>query len=506
MIKFSIKTKRRIVVLLAMLMLAPCLLYVIDSSALDAPRSQSEVELREMVCRIKNVGSGLYLDSYKYTLYTDGKSYLEEYSQESLGQVFHISPNSDGTFRIIPQNDSGAYAYSYLINGSDGLIHKTKSPSETVSDSFDIIEHTDNMFIIAPSNLEDGTKVLSQSDKLSKYNDPYTELLPLAEEESNQLWIIEPVKTEKLTVVYTSTKVRQYTSGRFFARKHPYNIFTDDIKWSSSNEEVLMVGEDGTWCALNIGTATVTASVESVSISFKVTVSAKDAFTWYSQNNIFTSDWDATQLLSLKFKSNGYVRYFAVDSKELGGSYCWMDEGCGNASMAMILNNLGAVKTNGYDFRSGQTGNLVADPYTVALANTGNYGPTSANVTLNSNPIYMRWDYVARQFNIDGKTLTLKNESYGVTRSRIRDLLKEHPEGVIIQLQRGSKNHYIVFTECVNPNEKYNSQLKFMVCDSAAYIPENGDYVPFEQSTSYLAEYYRYANITSVAYLTFAED
>ena len=53
-----------------------------------------EVELREMVCRIKNASTGLYLDSYKYTAKTKGKSYLESYSKgiemifTQLGDIF----------------------------------------------------------------------------------------------------------------------------------------------------------------------------------------------------------------------------------------------------------------------------------------------------------------------------------------------------------------------------------------------------------------------------------
>lgn len=496
--------KRRITAILAVLMLIPCFIYASAAEQMSEGSVQKDVELTEMVCRIKNAATGLYLDSYKYTLWTDGKAYLENYSSDSLGQVFHLSPNEDGTFCIIPQNDNATYAYSYSSGGT--LIQKVNASNPGDNAKFDIIEHTNNRFIIAPSNFSDGEAVLTQSETISKYSDYYAELLPLSENADKQLWIIEPIETEKLTVVFTSTKVRLYSTGQFYARKHPYNIITNDIKWSSSDEDVLIIGDDGAWCALDLGTVTVTASVGSVSKSFAVTVTDKDAFTWYSQNNVYTSDWDATQLLSLKFNYAGTVRKFAVDSKAPGGAYCWMDTGCGNAAMAMVLNNLGAVKTTGYDFRSGQTNNLVADPYTVALANTGNYGATSANTTLYNHPTYMRWDYVARQFSIDGKALTLKREFYGVTRKRIRDLLKEHPEGVIIQVQRGSKNHYLVFSECVNPNETSNTALKFLVCDSAAYKPENGDYVPFEESTSYVSEYYRYANITSVAYFTFVND
>ncbi len=502
---------KRLTIIMAVLMLMPCLVYfsasAVSQNAVDLPE---EVVLREMVCRIKNASTGLYLDSYKYTLKTDGKSYLEKYTESSMGQVFHLSPCDDGTYMIIPQNDNGEYTYSYsLTKASDNKVHKTKLSSAGANAKFDIVEHNSNSFIIAPANSLDSSAVLTQSETVTKYKDYYTELQPLTEDKENQLWIIEPIKTEKLSVIFTNTKVRLYTTGTFYARKLPYNVFTDDIVWKSSNDEVLMVGEDGSWCALSLGTVKVTASVEGLSKSFNVTVTDKDAFTWYSQNNMYTSDWDATQLLSLSFTNNGVKKKFAIDAKEPGANYAWIDEGCGNCSVAMVLNNMGAVKTKGYDFRSGQTGNLVADPYTVALANTGNEGPDSANKVLSRDPIYMRWDYVARQFSIDGKALTYKriytgSQSYAL--KTIRSLLEEHPEGVIVQVERGSNNHYLVFTECINPDEKYTSKLKFMVCDSAAYDPENGDYVPFEMSTSYLVEAYRYANIRSVGYFTFAED
>lgn len=466
-----------------------------------------EVELREMVCRIKNASTGLYLDSYKYTAKTKGKSYLENYSEDSLGQVFHLSPCEDGTYMIIPQNDSGSYAYSYEEDAAKSvMIKKVKLASAGDMSKFDIIKFVNGTFVIAPVNTKNEKAVLTQSQTKTEYKDYYTELSDLREDALNQTWIIEPIKTEKLSVIYTTTKVRLYGTGKFYARKHPYNVFTDDIKWTSSDESVVMIGTDGTWCALGLGEATITASVENVSKSFKVKVVDRDAFTWYSQNNVYTSDWDATQLLSLKFKSNGgTTKKFAVDSKEPGGNYCWMDEGCGNSAVAMVLNNMGAVKTEGFDLRSGQEGNLIADPYTVALANSGQHGPDSANTTLRGNPIYMAWSYVAEQFSVDGKTLKA-NKLYYPTRTKIKNLLEEHPEGVVVNVEKGSKSHFLVFAECVNPEEKVNSKLQFIVCDSAAYLPENGDFVPFERSTSYLYEGYRYGNIVSVLYFTLEEN
>ena len=446
-----------------------------------------EVELREMVCRIKNASTGLYLDSYKYTAKTKGKSYLENYSKDSLGQVFHLSPCEDGTYMIIPQNDSGNYVYAYEADAAKSIkLKKVKLTSAGDMSKFDIVKFVNGTFIIAPVNTKNEKAVLTQSETKTEYKDYYTELSDLREDALNQTWIIEPIKTEKLSVIYTATKVRLYGTGKFYARKHPYNVFTDDIKWSSSDESVIMIGADGTWCALGLGEVTITASAEGVSKSFKVKVVDRDAFTWYSQNNVYTSDWDATQLLSLKFTAGGYTKKFAVDSKEPGGNNCWMDEGCGNSAVAMVLNNMGAVKTAGYDLRSGQEGNLIADPYTVGLANSGQHGPDTASTTLRGNPIYMAWSYVAEQFSVDGKPLKT-TKLYYPTRTKIKNILAEHPEGVVVQVEKGKKNHYLVFAECVNPEEKVNSKLQFIVCDSAAYLPENGQCLPQEKSEGFCA-------------------
>jgi len=502
------KYLRILSLLFALLMLSQCIVCIgVSAEDADEEARIEEVELREMVCRIKNASTGLYLDSYKYTAKTKGKSYLESYSKDSLGQVFHLSPSEDGTYMIVPQNDSGNYVYAYDADISKKpLIKKVKLGSADDMAKFDIVKYVNGTFVIAPVNTDNEKAVLTQSETKTEYKDFYTELAELQDDAKNQSWFIEPIKTEKLSVIYTSTKVRLYGTGKFFARKHPYNVFTDDIKWTSSDESVVMIGPDGTWCALDLGEATITASVEGVSKSFKVTVVDRDAFTWYSQNNVYTSDWDATQLLSLKFKSsNGGTKSLAIDSKEPGGNNCWMDQGCGNSAVAMVLNNMGAVKTNGYDFRSGQEGNLIADPYTVALANSGQYGPDNANTTLRGNPIWMAWAYVAEQFNVDGKTVK-SNKLYYPTRTKIKNILAEHPEGVVVQVEKGIKNHYLVFAECVNPQEKVNSNLSFIVCDSAAYLPENGDFVPFERSTSYLYEGYRYGNIVSVLYFTLEDN
>ena len=495
---------RRISFFLLLILLIQSMIFAAASESVKNGEDKNDVELTEMVCRIKNAESGLYLDSYKYTLKTKGKSYVENYSESSLGQIFHLSPCEDGTYMIIPQNNNAEYAYVYAEDSSkDKLIKKVKVTSAGDLSKFDIVKYQDGRFVIAPANTSSIKSVLVQSDTISEYKDAYIEVNDFDPKNGKHFWIIEPIETESISVIYTQTKVRLYTSGTFYARKYPYNVFTDDIVWTSDNENVMLVGKDGTWCALAEGKAVITATLGELSKSFTVNVVNKDAFTWYSQNNIYTSDWDATSLKYLYFRdpSTGYKKKFAIDSKEAGGNNCWIDEGCGNCSVAMVLNNMGAVKTAGYDFRSGQTGNLIADPYTVGLANSGAYGTENTTTTLSGNPIYMRWSYVAEQFNVDGKKVIL-NKVYSPSAAKIKTILAEHPEGVIVQVSTSTKNHYIVFTECLNPEERTSSKIKFLVCDSAAYTPENGDNIPFEKSTSYVYENYRYSHIKSVMFFT----
>ena len=67
--------KRFTILFLVALMLLPCFSFMAASEEVKEPSNQDDVKVSEMVCRIKNVSTGLYLDSYKYTLKTKGKSY-----------------------------------------------------------------------------------------------------------------------------------------------------------------------------------------------------------------------------------------------------------------------------------------------------------------------------------------------------------------------------------------------------------------------------------------------
>ena len=118
---------------------------------------------------------------------------------------------------------------------------------------------------------------------------------------------------------------------------------------------------------------------------------------------------------------------------------------------------------------------------------------------ISGNPILISRSNIESRFNVGGKAV--KSEiTYDVSKKAIKEALDEHPEGVIVYFSLASKNrsHYIVFTKCVNPEEKNPNNYTFEVCDAASYDAQRGDHVLFEQSISYISEGYRMSNAVSM--------
>lgn len=85
-----------------------------------------------------------------------------------------------------------------------------------------------------------------------------------------------------------------------------------------------------------------------------------------------------------------------------------MSIGCAIASYAMALRNVNAT-IQGKDFRTGFTGNLYADPFTVMMANTGIDGTSmtnySENTLPNNDPCYIYRTNLINRFTINGNAL-----------------------------------------------------------------------------------------------------
>ena len=152
---------------------------------------------------------------------------------------------------------------------------------------------------------------------------------------------------------------------------------------------------------------------------------------------------------------------------------------------------MGARYTDGYDFRSGIDGNVLADPFMVSLANTANKGPTSGSATLKGDPVLLNTDRISSSFNVDGAQVTVELYGY-VTKRIIKEALDRSPWGVVVCFKNSSFGmHYITFNKCLNPDAKNPNDYVFTVSDPASVNAENASDVIFEESYSYTKLGYR---------------
>ncbi|MEE0970089.1 MAG: Ig-like domain-containing protein [Clostridia bacterium] len=451
--------------------------------------------LQSGVYRIRNVGDGSYIDAYDFAYDPKGSAYLGE-KNGGEAQDIYVKRLDDGTYLLYPQSEGGEYALSYKEAGTDGNITKSKSGEISDTEKFVVYSAADSSYTISPAVSGKTSTTLGVSEERSRYKHSYISLETFSGAKS-QRWVFEPIETDGISLAFKSTTVKLYAVGTLYATLTPYNFGAKNVKWTSSDENVLMIDGDGNYSAIAPGKVTVTAESGDKTASCTIIVSNETAFTWYSQHSISNSDWNGTALSGISFTSGGVRKSFMID--KYGRGKDWMDEGCYLSSVAMVLHNMGAKLTKGYDFRSGQTDDLPADPYTVALANSGNEGARTSRSVLYGNPILVSRSKIDARFNVNGRSV-YSEETYGASNKAIKEALDEHPEGVIVYFSRlsGRRTHYIVFTKCLNPTEKDPANYRFEVCDSASYDAARGDHIPFEKCISYTSEEYRMSNAISI--------
>ncbi len=489
--------KRLICLMLMLSMLLVPLNIIAAEPTVSAKKAANKVNnLESGVYRIRNSANGNYIDAYDKAYDPSGSAYLDKASGE-MAQDIYVKRNSDGTYSLYPQSESGKYAFSASKGSSDGRLIKIASDNIGNSERFVIYSSqvsSDGSITYTVSGAGEGGLTLGVSSEQSRYKHNYVSLEKFKGTQSQQ-WYFEPVETEGISLAFKSTRVKLYAVGTLYATLTPYNFAAKNVKWTSSDESILIIDGNGNYSAIAPGTVKVTAECGGRSASCTVTVSSETAFTWYSQHSTVNSDWNADLLSGIYFTAGGVRKRFMID--QYGRGRDWMDEGCYLSAIAMIFHNMGARLTHGYDFRSGQTNNLPADPYTVALANSGNEGARSPNSVLYGNPILISRSKIDSRFNVNGKPVA-SSVSYNVSKKAIKEALDEHPEGIIVYFTRAGRTHYIVFTKCLNPTEKNPNKYIFEVCDSASYDAARGDHVPFEKCISYTAERYRYSNAVCI--------
>jgi len=477
-------------------LLLTCLI-MIPQLSLYSSAAVSYDRLEGGTYRIRNVASGLYMGVYVYNAKSavSARVFVSKYDAKDTGELYTVERTANDCYRLIPQNDKGKYAVSYE-SGTEAGARITKKANWGMECLFDITPVGDGSFTIAPST-GDNIKAVIEVGTEKSGSDYYLQTADYEKGNKNQFWVFESVNTTGITVAYTQTSVKLYSTGKFYAALQPSGENAAHALWSSSDESVLLVGENGDYCALGTGKATVYVTADGFLNSFKVEVCDSECFTWYSQNSVSGSDWDASLLTSQYWYADGVRKRYMCDGASASNYTNWMDIGCAVCSVAMVLHNMGATMTEGYDFRTGQKGNLVADPYTVSLANTGNTNVLSATQTVYGNPCYLAWKYVSDRFFVDGEPLSC-TKVYTQNKKTIKEMLDIHPQGVIAQLTRGADSHYVVFAKCLNPNEKKTANLQFLVYDPAGYLASEGDGIPWVDSISVTAMHYLYSYISAI--------
>ena len=480
------KSNRIISLLMALVMLLGAF-SVVAVSAADALNDSSSDVISDGVYRIKNKATNKYIDTYDFYYDANGTAYLD-YATGMNGQDFRVERSENGSYMIFALTEKVVCALGY---GNGSFICKEKKIDDSVN--FIIVPLTNGEYKISSASGDSDTMVLTASDKRSDYGH---QLLSLLQDKNSdtQKWEFIKVKPTNITLSEYSTTVKPYTVGTLTATVAPLYI-TDEVTWKSSDESIVMVDSDGSYCALKEGIATVTATCAGVSVSCKINVTSVIAHSWFSQHNMYNGGWDALSLKGVYFYAGGRYKPFMID--QYNSNYDWMDEGCLVCCIAMLLRNMGATLDGAYDIRTGKTGSLQADPYTVALANAGSKGATSSNKTVYGNPIYVASNRIAEAFKLKGKSFEV-NTTYYVTKKAIKEALDRHPEGVIVGFKKWNSSHYLLFTKCVNPQEKNPNNYQFIVCDPASYTGKDGDHVLFEKSYSYLTIGYRYSHAVAI--------
>lgn len=449
-------------------------------------------ELTDGIYNIVNSSTGQYLDVYDFVYEQNGRAYVTTKSGNN-GQDFLIKRQDDGTYIIYPQSENGVYSLSYEFDIMEGeFISKKENVSN--QSKFNIVQ-TENdslVYVIKPTSMSDSNLSLGITSTKSLYDFSLVGFSPESDS-PEQKWQFVKVSSESLLISGGYVDVKLGTTHSIYTKLTPSHLI-GNLVWESSNPEIASVDSNGIVYGVSEGKTVITVTCGNKSASTVVNVTPLTAFTWYSQHNMESGGWYAQPLENLYLTTTAGTKKLFF-SPGYANDSDWLDSGCKLCSEAMVLHNLGATLSEGYDIRTGKENNLEADPYTVALANSGVSGKNIATGRVYNSPILVNHHLINPRFTVDGKAVTTTEYSGG-SLTRIKALLEKHPEGVVVGMYNSYANttHYVVFTECLNPDAS-DGNYEFRICDSAASTPELGDNVPFKESISCKNLGYSYSSI-----------
>lgn len=454
------------------------------------PAAANDGGVESGVYTVCHTESGLYLDCFNHAYAAGGYAYADRASGRD-GQMIYFDRQADGTYLLYPQSENGGFAFRIENNEIGARIEKSEKIDEL--SYFDVTAENGSVRISPHGS----PLVLGVSAKQKLYRKT---LFTLEEAAGGSAFTLSPVAVTSLSLKTVGENLRVNSVGTVYAVITPA-CMKKNLRWSCSDEAVLLLDDDGSFCAIGTGEVTVTAAVGDVSASITFTVTNAPAFTFYSQHMTAGGGWHAEELRDISFYAGAFKRFIIPGFNH---GLDWMDQGCGITSIATVLHNLGARYNDGYDFRFEADGNIEADPYTVALANTGNIGLTEESGTLYGNPILIYLSNITSRFTLYRRPIVATETPISSVKA-VRDALKEHPEGVIVYMQYGENSHYAVFTECLNPAENNPAYLRFRIYDPAATLRGFGDNVLFEESMSYMTGY-RYGSVVKMITFSLKED
>ncbi|MBR6602840.1 MAG: Ig-like domain-containing protein, partial [Clostridia bacterium] len=191
------------------------------------------------------------MDLYDMMYDAKGSAYLDE-KNGGEAQDIYVERLSDGTYILRPQSEEGKYNLSFKGLMSEGEII-TKREAEEKTERFVIYSAENGYYSISPALGRDSL-TLGISEKTSRYDHNYISLCKFTGAK-NQMWAFEPIEPDGISLSFVSTTVKLYAVGTLYATLTPYNFGTDDIKWTSDNEDVVMIDSNGNYTALAPGKA-----------------------------------------------------------------------------------------------------------------------------------------------------------------------------------------------------------------------------------------------------------
>lgn len=219
----------------------------------------------------------------------------------------------------------------------------------------------------------------------------------------------------------------------------------------------------------------------SSTVSYELSPSYEFALAWYGQHTSKDDNgvyWNSNKLDTLKLTCGGATKIVFKQGAQRGDH--WMDTSCGIVSAAMILRNLGKTM-NGYDFRTNYSGEMMADPFTVILANceTNGTGMNQNSTSLSAKSTHTPDDFYRY---IVGDAFGAKQERRGnPSEADLRGMVDKY-KYVMVYFSNGSSGHWMVITGYNTSGLSFNQ--RFVVCDPAANSYATGYNVALEKTTS----------------------